>query len=266
MCIEGYVKTKELQEVQNNMLFLLKCFHKYCIENNIKYSLHGGTLLGAIRECGFIPWDDDIDITMTRKEYTKFVSLVHDKGLPNNLILSERQPIIKIIMKEQEKQPVWIDIFIWDYISSKKMIQKFKIYGIMFFQIFLREPASLYRTKKHGKYTGLSYITMAIITYLGQLFPYNLKLKWMNKFIQMYGGKHTLVHRANDQLCGISLILPADITDSYILVPFEDSKFFAFKKYKEILENTYGIDYMVPKRNSIATDHSDTRNDIDSYH
>lgn len=107
---------------------------------------------------------------------------------------------------------------------------------------------------------------MVIITYLGKLFPYNLKLKWMNKFIQKYGGKHTLVHRANDQLCGISLILPAEVIDSYILVTFEDSEFFAFKKYKEILESTYGIDYMVPRRNDDTMDHSDTRNDIDSYH
>ena len=64
---QTYEKTDELQNIQNNLLSLLKVFHMYCLENNVKYSLHGGTLLGAIREKGFIPWDDDIDITMTGK-------------------------------------------------------------------------------------------------------------------------------------------------------------------------------------------------------
>lgn len=50
---QTYEKTDELQNIQNNLLSLLKVFHTYCLENNVKYSLHGGTLLGAIREKGF---------------------------------------------------------------------------------------------------------------------------------------------------------------------------------------------------------------------
>lgn len=91
---QTYEKTDELQNIQNNLLSLLKVFHTYCLENNVKYSLHGGTLLGAIREKGFIPWDDDIDITMTRKEYIRFVSSVHEKGLPMGLTLSEQQSTV----------------------------------------------------------------------------------------------------------------------------------------------------------------------------
>ena len=55
--------TELTKELHKEMLLLLKKFDELCTANDIKYSLHGGTLLGAVREKGFIPWDDDIDIT-----------------------------------------------------------------------------------------------------------------------------------------------------------------------------------------------------------
>lgn len=60
-----------MEEIHQDILILLKKFHKLCVDNNIKYSLHGGTLLGAIRDKGFIPWDDDADLTVTRENYNK---------------------------------------------------------------------------------------------------------------------------------------------------------------------------------------------------
>lgn len=64
------ITIKELKLLQ---LDILKTVHDFCNENQIRYSLAYGTLLGAIRHNGYIPWDDDIDIIMSRPDYNRFI-------------------------------------------------------------------------------------------------------------------------------------------------------------------------------------------------
>ena len=65
-------KLESLDERRQYMLDICQAVHDFCIENNIFYSLSCGTLIGAYRHKGFIPWDDDFDIMMTRENYDRF--------------------------------------------------------------------------------------------------------------------------------------------------------------------------------------------------
>lgn len=67
-----------LQEIQCELLRILLVFADFCEKHDLRYYLTGGTMLGAIRHQGFIPWDDDIDINMPRKDYDKFCELAKD--------------------------------------------------------------------------------------------------------------------------------------------------------------------------------------------
>ena len=74
---------KELSKVKKYLLELLVFVHETCEKHNINYSLDCGSLIGAIREKGFIEWDDDVDIIFTRVEYDKFLSALKNEKLPD---------------------------------------------------------------------------------------------------------------------------------------------------------------------------------------
>ena len=73
---------KELQEIELN---IMKSIHEFCEANDIKYVLAYGTLIGAVRHDGFIPWDDDIDIHMPRNDYDRFVKMFPEWGKERNI-------------------------------------------------------------------------------------------------------------------------------------------------------------------------------------
>lgn len=64
-----------LSPIQSKLLNMLEWFHSYCLENEIPYYIVGGSMLGAIRHRGFIPWDDDIDIVIPRPDYNRLLTL-----------------------------------------------------------------------------------------------------------------------------------------------------------------------------------------------
>jgi len=82
-----------LKKLHNVMLEIIDDFVSLCKENNFTYFLAGGTLLGAVRHNGFIPWDDDVDIIMPRNDYEKLLKLFKDDDNPKYYILSRKSPI-----------------------------------------------------------------------------------------------------------------------------------------------------------------------------
>ncbi|HHV6931633.1 TPA: LicD family protein, partial [Haemophilus influenzae] len=97
------MKKLTLREQQLVCLDILDYFHALCEKHQIRYSLGGGTLIGAIRHKGFIPWDDDIDVYMHRDEYQKFINAwLHEKheryiiGTAEDILASNTGEMAKI--------------------------------------------------------------------------------------------------------------------------------------------------------------------------
>ena len=80
----------ELGQAKLVMLKLLRVFDDICRKNNLKYWLDGGTLIGAIRHNGFIPWDDDIDVAMLSDDYEKFIEIAQQE-LPDDVFFTDKK-------------------------------------------------------------------------------------------------------------------------------------------------------------------------------
>lgn len=112
----------ELRNIQIECINLLKSFDKICKENNLEYWLDSGTLLGAYRHKGFIPWDDDIDTCMLREDYIKVLPILKKYFENSDFYVRERAITvnnfqIRIINKNNSK--IALDIFPVDaYIKS----------------------------------------------------------------------------------------------------------------------------------------------------
>ena len=76
-------------EIRKRLLDILIVFREFCHENNLNFYLCAGTLLGAVRHGGFIPWDDDIDVAMLRDNYDKLLDIARD-----NPIIKDKYKII----------------------------------------------------------------------------------------------------------------------------------------------------------------------------
>ena len=124
------MRKMSLEEIKETELNILVDFDKLCKENNLYYTLCGGTLLGAIRHKGFIPWDDDIDVLMPRPDYDRLLEKkdIDFSSLPNHLKICSwkdgtlKFPFIKLVDKRTKISTefydddlnvngIWIDVF-----------------------------------------------------------------------------------------------------------------------------------------------------------
>lgn len=76
-----------MNELQGRLLDMLEWFHNFCAENGLRYYALGGTLLGAVRHKGFIPWDDDIDVGMPREDYNRLVNCMKSAENTQSFVL-----------------------------------------------------------------------------------------------------------------------------------------------------------------------------------
>ena len=108
-----------LNEIKKIELELLALLDKICRENDIEYSLGGGSLLGSVRHKGFIPWDDDIDVMLTRKNYDKLIKILScqdEAELWHYSIKETFQPYAKLCHKQTYQAKAGFD-FLWQKIG-----------------------------------------------------------------------------------------------------------------------------------------------------
>jgi len=102
-----------LRSLQQADTILLKIFNKVCEKHQLRYWLAFGTLLGAVRHKGFIPWDDDTDVQMVREDYNKAMEIFKTELLPYSIDIKANEPMsyFKICYKSKIKTGIWIDVF-----------------------------------------------------------------------------------------------------------------------------------------------------------
>lgn len=124
-------------ELHQSFLEAMTDFDELCQKHNLRYCLHGGTLLGAIRHKGFIPWDDDVDIIMLRKDYDKFLKIADEEFGDNYTVQTyktEKNMLtnvtkIRINNSEYEEQDnmennkAFLDIFPMSDVPNSKLLQ-----------------------------------------------------------------------------------------------------------------------------------------------
>ena len=249
------MKQFSLDEIKTFQLEMLNKIAGYCDSNNLTYFLAFGTLLGAVRHKGYIPWDDDIDIVMPRRDYTMF--LEHFNGqIPNLLVVApEMDPdyyapyanvyddrtllVEEIVSHGKLEIGVKIDVFPLDFVPTDK-----KLYS----ELWKRSKSDLHKlfvkTKKLSFCHGLERVKLAIkkIQYLF----YSVKgiqkrhLRLLND--KRYKSNGPMVDTVALTL-GHETALPQDYYFPLRKLSFEGYEFNVPNNYDKVLQTLYG-DYM----------------------
>lgn len=243
-----------LKHLQNLELMILKDFIKFCDENNLKYYLYGGSLLGAVRHEGFIPWDDDIDVIMFRDDFEKFKKLFLSKAndkyelLTNEVYDDYFLLFSKLMLKNTLFEEWWvnqvnfnvginIDIFVLDYVSDNK----FKC----FFQTKVSRFLDRVLTMSSVKLEGYSFLIQNICNFIHFILK-TLRIK--PKHVIKACLKLLTRYEGTKRVCDICAlhhpqIYNVDDFSEGIKIKFENMEVNIPVNYHSILKQIYG-DYM----------------------
>ena len=257
---------KELENLKTCLMYIMKDIHRVCVENDIRYFCYGGTMLGAVRHKGFIPWDDDMDICMPRPDYERFMQIA-DAKLKEDLFVENYKntkgyghPFGKVMLKGTvwkenftEKvdchKNIYVDVFPLDCISSDPMRFKWDTIRVRIIQRMLLLNCSYKYTKK-----GIKKILYRMGYWFSKKWKKETLISLWEKLAikdeKLQNGQYTIFSGVYP--IGREVVLKDEIQE-FTEMPFEDTEFVVPKAYDAILKRMYG-DYMVlpPKEKQVS--------------
>lgn len=243
----------DLKKIHNVELEILDEVHKFCIKHKIRYSLYCGTMLGAVRHGGFIPWDDDIDICMLREDYTKFIRLWSESNNQDFIIQNKdnqeffTQSFTKIRKNHTTfLQPydavgkyhtgIFIDILPLDRVPDDKVSKLLFRWNLMNYLLFTREHID----SKSNKIIKLFTSFLLLINNAQR--RQQKRNKYLKKIVRYNNNKSLKLVSANS-LDGLKHEMPADLPQKYKMIRFEDCEYMCYSDTNALLSVWYG-DYM----------------------
>lgn len=248
-------KIENLREIQEIELRILKKVADICEKNNIRYYLKGGTLLGAVRHQGFVPWDDDIDISMLRRDYEKFMTLFNTsehEGLELNCLgrtLNYNRNIAKIYdigtcsweMDRPNKftEGLFVDVFPLDAVPSSKLCSRINTIYLKIMHNILEMSLTNEVKTKHSNFMKLIYRIGIPICHI--LIDPMKQVQRIERALKRFNSQTGIEEVSSPIDWDIYYPLKAFGQKKYL--KFEDEEFQVPEDPDSILRNQYG-DYM----------------------
>lgn len=251
------------EEIKKIQVGILKEVASFCEDHHIKYSLAYGTLLGAVRHGGFIPWDDDIDIMMPRNDYERFVTeyrsdifkVYNCKLSPKydyvaTKISDERTVCVENIRATHEIG-INVDLFPIDnlpfsYKEFCRMCRKINLYQ----NIYLVKTVRFSNKRRWYK-----NITLVLFSTLFTLVPNRYVLKSIDRLSSLNEKEITGKAGCLISIYNIREFFGEEVFQSYIKLPFENCLFYVIKDYHQYLTRIYGSYMTMPPREKRVSTH-----------